>query len=101
MYVINHGDEIKMMESWVIFALVIVAALLLQYDRGGGDVVEVSRNWEQLISLPRKPPTRIAVGYCKQYRWPAITRVLCQVERQSGFDCIWYEPAEGVRTRAQ
>lgn len=54
-----------MMESWVIFALVIVAALLIQYDHGGGDVLEVSRSWEQLISLPRKPPSRIAIGYFK------------------------------------
>ena len=54
-----------MMESWIIFALVIVAGLLMQYDRGDGDVLEVSRSWEQLISLPRKPPSRIAIGYFK------------------------------------
>jgi len=54
-----------MNESWVVFTLVIVASLLLQYDRGGGDVVEVAANWEQLIVLPRKPPSRIAIGYCK------------------------------------
>lgn len=51
--------------SWVIFTLVIVVALLLKYGYEGGDVVEVARNWEQLISLPNKPPSRIAIGYCK------------------------------------
>lgn len=53
-----------MSDGWVIFALVIAAGLLLQYDHGSGDVVEVSEKWEQLVSLPGKPPSRIAIGYC-------------------------------------
>ena len=52
-----------MTESWAIFTLAIVAALLVNYDYGGGDIIKVSRRWEQLIFLPKKPHSRIAIGY--------------------------------------
>ena len=88
-------------ESWVILALIIVTALLLHYDYGSGDVIEVSEKWEELIVLPRKPPSRIAIGYLSVW---ICTLPLCllmyQIECQSGLNRVGHEPTEGVRTGA-